>query len=98
MHRSKRITVKSHNVAFLESLASQMGIADISEALNYLILDIKGLNYQFGDKPAPKPQQVQIGYNFEPTFTPPIKENHHNSLEVDPTIQRLIDAGLEMDF
>lgn len=95
-----RLSIKKHNQVYLESLASQMGITDISEVLNYLLLDIKGLNYQFGNKPQPQSQsqQAPIGYIFEPAFTPPIQENHRNHVEVDPTIQRLIDAGLEMEF
>ena len=94
-----RLTIKKHNQEYLRSLASQMGITDIAEVLNYLLLDIKGLNYQFGDKPSPKPQQP-IGYTFdtstyEPTFVP-TPECDRN--QIDPTIQRLIDAGLEMEF
>lgn len=66
-----------------------MGISDISEVLNYLLLDIKGLGYSFGNKPAPQPiPQTPIGYTFEPAFTP-IQENIQNSTETDPIIARM---------
>ena len=85
-----RISIKKHNQVYLESLALQMGITDISEVLNYLLLDIKGLNYQFGSKPQPQPQlqQAPIGYTFEPAFTP-IQENIQNTTEIDPIIARM---------
>jgi hypothetical protein len=93
-----RISIKKHNQAYLESLASQMGITDISEVLNYLLLDIKGLNYQFGNKPQPQPRQAPIGYSFdtstfEPAFTP-IPEVDRNS--IDPIIARM--ASLIEEF
>ncbi|MBW4607404.1 MAG: hypothetical protein KME22_09295 [Hassallia sp. WJT32-NPBG1] len=97
--KSQRLTVKSHNIAFLQNISAQMGLTDLSEVLNYLLLDAKGLGYSFGNKPAPQPQQAPIGYNFDPsTFEPAYEPIHNNQNVVDPTIQRLIDAGLEMDF
>ncbi|MGI2908596.1 hypothetical protein [Tolypothrix sp. VBCCA 56010] len=97
-----RLSIKKHNQVYLEYLASQMGITDISEVLNYLLLDIKGLGYQFGNKPAPQPQpQAPLGFDastFEP-FQPAFAPNHDGDRNhIDPMIQRLIDAGLEMDF
>ena len=100
--KSQRLTIRVHNIEFLKTLALQMGIVDLSEALNYLLLDCKGLGYAFGNKPAPTlPQQPQapIGYAFDTTTfekTAPIQEIERNY--IDPTIQRLIDAGLEMEF
>ncbi len=88
MPKSQRITIKPHNIAYLHSLASQMGLDDLSEVLNYLLLDCKGLGYQFGNKPAPIPQQTPIGYTFEPAFTP-IQENIQNTTEIDPIIARM---------
>jgi hypothetical protein len=43
-----RISIRKHNQAYLQELASQMGVADITEVLNYLLLDVKGLGYKFG--------------------------------------------------
>ena len=87
-----RISIKKHNQVYLQKLASDMGIDDISEALNYLLLDVKGLGYSFGSKPAPSPQQTQIGYHFDPsTFevAAPIQECDRNYQEKDPIIARM---------
>jgi hypothetical protein len=103
--KSQRLTVRSHNIEFLKILAVQMAVEDLSEVLNYLLLDVKGLSYKFGDKPAPQtqPQQVSIGFDastFESAFVPSIDDdrNERNHIEIDPTIQRLLDSGLELDF
>jgi len=99
MPKSQRLTIKPHNIAYLQSLALQMGVTDLSEALNYLLLDVKGLNYRFGDKPTSQPQQAPIGYAFDTsTFEPAFAPLQDNQNAIDPTIQRLIDAGLEMNF
>lgn len=96
--KSRRLTVRVHNIQFLEKIAYQMGITNLSEALNYILLDCKGLGYSFGNKPQPQPL-VQAPIGFDPgTFeiTVPAQENIQNA--VDPVIERLIAAGLEMDF
>ena len=94
-----RISIKKHNQAYLQELALQMGVTDITEVLNYLLLDCKGLGYSFGSKPAPQPQQAPIGYSFDTsTFEPAFAPLQENQNAIDPTIQRLIDAGLEMEF
>lgn len=95
MSKSQRLTIKSHNIAYLQSLAYQMGLNDLSEVLNYLLLDCKGLGYSFGNKPQPQPQQASMGYSFEPTFTP-IQENIQNYTEQDPIIARF--ASLIEEF
>lgn len=101
--KSQRLTIKPHNIDFLKRLGAQMGLTDLSEVLNYVLLDAKGLGYQFGEKPAPQPTQAPIGYTFdpstfEPAFAPIHQESDRNEFSIDPTIQRLIDAGLEMEF
>ena len=94
-----RISIRKHNQAYLQELALQMGVTDITEVLNYLLLDIKGLNYKFGDKPTPQPTQAPIGYSFDTsTFEPAFAPIPGNQNAVDPTIQRLLDAGLELEF
>lgn len=96
--KSQRITIKAHNIKFLESLGAQMGITDLSEVLNYLLLDCKGLLYSFGNKSAPTPQQAPIGYNFDVSSFEKaalIPECDHNYIK-DPIITRL--ATLIEDF
>jgi len=89
-----RISIKKHNQAYLQELALQMGVTDITEVLNYVLLDCKGLGYSFGNKQSTpqQPQQAPIGYTFDPTtfetaFTP-IPHNQ-NSVEIDPIIARM---------
>ena len=87
-----RISIKKHNQAYLQELALQMNVSDIAEVLNYLLLDIKGLGYAFGNKPQPQPQQAPIGYSFDSTFEPvfaPITEVDRNYQEIDPIIARM---------
>jgi hypothetical protein len=69
-----------------------MGLNDLSEVVNYLLLDVKGLNYTFGSKPAPSPQRVPIGYSFDAsTFevATPSQECDRNYQEQDPIIARM---------
>lgn len=101
MTKSSRITVRPHNVEFLKSIAAQMRINDIAEVLNYLLLDIKGLNYRYGDKPAPVTQTAPLGFdsrNFETAFVPNLDSDHNerNHVEIDPVISRL--ANLLEEF
>lgn len=68
-----------------------MSITDLSEVLNYLLIDIKGLGYTFGNKPAPTPSSVPIGFDshiFQPTFSAQT-ENDRNYQETDPIIARM---------
>ena len=101
-NKSQRITISGRNLQFLQELSEQMDEPNLAAVMTYLLTDIRGLGYKFGDKPAPQPQlQAPIGYSFDTsTFEPafaPLQENQ-NVVEIDPTIQRLIDAGLEMEF
>ncbi|MBW4450049.1 MAG: hypothetical protein KME38_25255 [Spirirestis rafaelensis WJT71-NPBG6] len=99
--KSIRITVSGRNLKFLQELSEQMDEPNLAAVMTYLLTDIRGLKYRFGDKPAPVPQQAQapIGYAFDTsTFEPAFAPIPNNQNAVDPTIQRLIDAGLEMEF
>ncbi|MBW4450760.1 MAG: hypothetical protein KME38_29025 [Spirirestis rafaelensis WJT71-NPBG6] len=95
-----RISIRKHNQVYLQELALQMGLSDLSETLNYLLLDIKGLGYQFGSKPAPRPQTAPIGFDastFETFVTPaPSQECDRNYQEIDPIIARF--ANLIEEF
>ncbi|MCV3214517.1 hypothetical protein OGM63_13510 [Plectonema radiosum NIES-515] len=95
--KSQRLTIRAHNIEFLKTIGAQMGISDLAEICNYLILDCKGLGYAFGNKPQPQPTpqqpQAPIGYafdssTFEPAFQPTHKQNHINN-QADETILRL---------
>jgi hypothetical protein len=101
MPKSTRITISGRNLQFLQELAEQMDESNLASVMIYLLTDIRGLGYRFGDKSAPQPQQhtARFGYNFdsstfEPTFAP-IPHNH-NIVEIDPVIARM--ASLIEEF
>jgi hypothetical protein len=104
--KSQRISVSGRNLQFLQQLSQDMDESSLTEVLHYLLTDIRLLNYQIGNKPAPVPQTVPIGFDsstfepFQPAFVPNIDGDHNerNHIEIDPTIQRLLDSGLELDF
>jgi hypothetical protein len=90
-----RISIKKHNQAYLQSLAKEMQIEDLGEALNYILVNIRGLGWRYGDVPQPQPQQPipqPIGYTFEKAA--PIPEVDRNS--IDPIIARM--ASLIEEF
>ncbi|MBW4450827.1 MAG: hypothetical protein KME38_29395 [Spirirestis rafaelensis WJT71-NPBG6] len=99
--KSQRITINGRNLQFLQELSKQMDEPNLAAVMTYLLTDIRGLGYRFGDKPqpTPQPQQTSIGYSFDTsTFEPAFAPIPDNQNAVDPTIQRLINAGLELDF
>ena len=95
--KSQRITVSGRNLQFLQELSLQMDEPNLAAVMTYLLTDIRGLGYKFGDKPAPTPQQPQepIGYSFDAsTFehSVPVREsdsNDRNYHEQDPIIARI---------
>lgn len=104
MPKSTRITVSGRNLQFLQDLSEQMDEPNLAAVMTYLLTDIRGLGYRFGDKTTPQPTlqpQAPIGYSFEPAFETAFSErdrNERNHHDIDPTIQRLLDSGLELDF
>jgi hypothetical protein len=95
MPKSTRITISGRNFLFLQELAEQMDEPNLAAVMTYLLTDIRGLGYKFGDKPAPTaPQpQVPIGYAFTPpafeSAFPERDRNERNYQETDPVIARL---------
>jgi hypothetical protein len=91
MAKSQRISISGRNLQYLQDLAEQMDEPNLGAVMTYLLTDIRGLGYKFGDKPAP--QQAPIGYAFDPTtFEPafqPLHEQNHTNNQADETILRL---------
>lgn len=60
--KSVRLTLPKHHEIYLQSIASQMGVENTSEALNYLLWELRKANYQFGGQlpqyPMPNTQQT----------------------------------------
>jgi len=97
-NKSQRITISGRNLQFLQELSEQMDEPNLAAVMTYLLTDIRGLGYRFGDKPAPTPQQQQRLIGFDSSSFERIAPIPDNQNAIDPTIQRLIDAGLEMEF
>lgn len=103
-NKSQRFSISGRNLQFLKTVAEQMDETDLSAALSYLLTDVRCLGWRVGDKPAPQPiTQAPLGYSlnaYEPT---PNFEADRNQLEEtfsapDPLLERLIAAGLDMEF
>jgi hypothetical protein len=94
-NKSQRITVSGRNLKFLRSIAEQMDETNLTDALSYLLTDVRCLGYSIGNKPVPvpQPQQSPIGYAFDPTTFepafPPTNEQNHTNNQADDTILRL---------
>jgi hypothetical protein len=104
-----RISIKKHNAQFLQKLAEQMGIDDLSEVINYLLLDIKGLGYSFGNTDLKQSQSIvksvsnsleqPIGFErFKPAFEPVSAVSASTPEVTDPVIQKFIDLGICDEF
>lgn len=94
MRKSTRITISGRNLQFLQELSDQMDEPNLAAVMTYLLTDIRGLGYRFGDKSAPTLQpQAPIGYAFSPSaFEPAFPECNpceRNHVEVDPIIARM---------
>jgi hypothetical protein len=105
MPKSTRITVSGRNLQFLQDLSEQMDEPNLAAVMTYLLTDIRGLGYLFGDKSVPKAQpQAPIGYAFSSSaFKPAFPEcdtvgalrdqEDRNHVEVDPIIASPFNAN-----
>jgi hypothetical protein len=89
-----RLSIKKHNAQYLQNLGEQMDIDDLSEVLNYLLLDVKGLGYKFGNSDLKQSQAITksvsdsvykpLGFDtFQPAFEPVLEQ------EIDPVIAHI---------
>lgn len=65
-----RINLRKHHEQYLKTIASQMGIFDISEALNLLLWELRRINYSFGSSLPQLPhyqQQPQTSNYLDPS-------------------------------
>lgn len=96
-----RVTIKRHNQQFLNKLCNQMECYDQTEVLNYLLTELKRINYSFNSS-------VSLGINTSPVPSilpselPQIEEPGQYaqsglSYINDPAIERLLAIGLD-DF
>lgn len=90
-----RITIKSHNRAYIDKIATQMEISDKSEVINYLLLELKRLGYSFNSQISVYPlsqQPEDIQYSIPNDSLPTPSE------AFDPIIERLISLGVCQEF
>lgn len=109
MTKSLRLTIPKHHDVYLHSIASQMG-CDTSEALNYLLWELRKSNHQFGDslpqyqhpqaqQPTEYPQATAMSaLSWQPQSPQAIRDfeaSQELQEEIDPVIERLLSLGLE---
>lgn len=94
-----RLTIKRSNQRFLQMISDQME-CDSTEALNYLLTELKRVNYSFNGQVSlttAKPVTESSIQSNEETFgTGNLREIVEKDLaETDPTIKRLLAIGLD---
>jgi hypothetical protein len=99
-----RLTIKQHNQAYIERLATSLNIP-ANEALNFLLLTLQSQNYQIGAsiQPAILPSlqpATQLGFTPLPDNNPVNFEVYNADLaqEADPIIERLVSLGICGEF
>lgn len=107
--KAKRInyTIPQGIEAMLIQVARDMGTEDLKEALNFILWDVKRTGYKFKNGLRVLiPSNAQPQPITEPTTQPvtapivqPITQSvsKPETIEIDPVLQRLINAGIE-DF
>lgn len=97
--KNLRVSIKNHNQVWLERIAAQMEVSDMSEVVNYLLLELKSLGYSFNANYA---APVQSPFKFEQSAVQP-EQLAHSALaytgqfdfdvelarQTDPIIERI---------
>lgn len=93
-----RVTIKKQNQQFLNKLCNQMECYDQTEVINYLLTELKRINYSFNSS-------VNLGINISPVLStlpsevPEIEASGYAQSGLayinDPTIERLVALGLD---
>ena len=91
-----RLSIKKHNRFYLEQLSAQME-CDCGEALNYLLVELRRVNFSFNF-------QINLGIKASPmSVETPIEPGQMAMsglsyiADIDPVIERLVSVRLE-DF
>lgn len=95
-----RLTIKPHNQAFIESLATSLNVP-LVEALNFLLLTLQSQNYQIGSSlnvsttltAVPQTVQPQTAQPQQLGFAQPVAVD-----EIDPVIARFVNLGICAEF
>jgi hypothetical protein len=95
-----RISIKKHNRQYLQRLSAQMEV-DPNEAVNYLLLELKRIDYSFNSginlAVGGLEKTQEIATTAEHYSTVPLGSTGSlmKALENDPVIERLISVGLD---
>lgn len=92
-----RVSIKKHNRLYLEQLAAQME-CDCGEALNYLLVELRRVNYSFGAQVNLGIHTYQIVEPLQPTEPGQlpmfglsyVAENEPEVTAYDPVIERFV--------
>jgi hypothetical protein len=95
-----KITIKLHNQGYIEAIRRQTGMKTSAEALNHLltVLKMDGFSLIKGEKYIPVVPNEEIVPAPKKEIVVEKKCGVFDEYQIDPTIQRLINAGLEMEF
>ncbi|MBW4677780.1 MAG: hypothetical protein KME52_28430 [Desmonostoc geniculatum HA4340-LM1] len=97
-----RVSIKSHNRVYLSRIAAQIE-CDHTEAINYLLIELRKIGYSFGAN-IPSIQQSQmisdsvVKVVSQPLPTIPDTLPQEVMEEIDPIIERLINLGVCNEF
>lgn len=92
-----RVTIKRHNQQYLNRLASQMECYDQTEVVNYLLTELKRINYSFN-------AEVNLGISTTQVIAhiPKLEPEEPGQFALsglsainDPALERLISIGIE---
>ena len=98
-----KVTVKRSNQRFLQMISDQME-SDPTEALNYLLTELRRVNFSFNSittlsiaKPLTESSTESLAQTDEACFgTGHLRQIVEKDLsEIDPTIQKLLAVGLD---
>lgn len=89
-----RVSIRKHNRSYLERLAQQMECQDYTEVVNYLLVELRRVNFSFNS-------EINLGINTASSVEIPIEPGQFPMSglayinDTDPVIERLVTAGLE---
>jgi hypothetical protein len=100
MVNEMRVSIKRHNQQYLQRLAAQMEV-EPSEAVNYLLLEIKRVGYSFNSGinlavgSLEKTQEIATTVEDNPPIPMGSTGSLMRALQNDPVIEKLISVGLD---
>jgi hypothetical protein len=100
---SIKVSIKSHNLSYLQLISEQMQVSNLSEVINYLLLELKKQGYSYGS-PLPQLsnlQQQELGFKIISESKPLLPDSElpeEVQEQIDPVIERLVELGVCNQF